>query len=339
MRHHRLLLASVVSAAVALATTACSKSDTSPAAPAASSCTVTLGTVTTDVGAAGTTGTIPVTAASTCSWTAASNATFLTISSGASGTGNGSVAYSIAANTGAARSASITVNGAVVNFTQAAAALQAPAGCAVTLSTTSVRINSGGGTANVVVTAAANCSWTATSSASFLTVAATATGNGTVVITAAANNGPARTGTVTIGGQTVTVSQDPGVFAGFNLFDPAQTTVATNVCQFRSATSAQTTCTLRSTSFTSGAATIVTYAWTVQYTYGAVKAINSTSSSPNLAISDTCGAANSGATDEGALNPLDVTLTVTDSLGNTATARTNAGNQPQFFVQLFNCGR
>jgi len=338
MKLPRLLLAFVMSAAVALAAAACSKSTTAPSASSASSCTVTLGTVTTDVSAAGTTGTIPVTAASACSWTAVSSASFLTISSGASGTGNGSVAYSIAANTGTARSASISINGSVVNFTQAAATVQAPTGCAVTLSTTSVKINSGGGTANVGVTAASNCGWAATSNSSFLTVQATATGNGTVVITAAANNGPARTGTVTIGGQTVTVTQDAGVFAAFNLFDPGQTTGATNVCQFRSSGAAN-TCTLRSTSFSSGTNPIVTYAWTVQYTYATVKVINATASTPDLSFSDTCGIANGGTTDEGALNPLDVTLTVTDSKGNTATAKSGAGNQPNLFVQLFNCGK
>jgi len=336
MRHHRLLLAFVVSVALALATAACSKSDTA-AAPSSSSCTVTLGAVTADVAAAGTTGTIPVTAASTCAWTAVSSASFLSVTSGASGTGNGSVAYSIAANTGAARSASISVNGSVANFVQQAATLQAPTGCSVTVAPTSVRINSGGGTANIAVTAASNCGWVATSNASFLTVQATATGNGTVVITAAANNGPARTGTVTIGGQTVTVTQDPGVFASFNLFDPGQSTGATNSCQIRSLTNLATTCTLRSTSFTAGTNTIATYAWTVQYTYGTVKVINSTSTISSLAFSDTCGGMQS--TDDGAFNPLDVTLTITDSNGNTSTARSGSGTQPALFVQLFTCGR
>jgi len=160
-----------------------------------------------------------------------------------------------------------------------------------------------------------------------------------VSISATGNGGAARTGTVTIGGQTVTVTQDPGVFAAFNLFDPGQSTDATNVCAFRSATGGSTTCTLRSTSFTQGTAPIVTFVWTVQYTYGTVKVISASSDSPNLAFTDSCGVANAGATDDGALNPLDVTLTVTDSLGNTATAKSGAGNQPKLFVQLFNCDK
>src|SRR3954466_522079 len=186
MRSERLLIASLISAAVALASAACSKSDSSPST--SSSCQVTLGSVPTSVAGGATSGSIPVTAASTCAWTAASSASFLTISSGASGTGNGSVAYAIAANTGAARSASIVVNGVGVNFTQAAQQVLAPAGCAVTLSATTGKVNSGGGTININVTGASNCGYTATSNAAFLTVpSGTVTGNGTIVITAAQN--------------------------------------------------------------------------------------------------------------------------------------------------------
>jgi hypothetical protein len=336
---HRHVLVSVVAAAIAVVAAACSKGSPSPSSPSGGSCSVTLGAVPTTVAAAGTTGTIAVTAASSCAWTAQSSATFLTVTSGASGTGNGSVGYTVAANTGAVRSASISINGTVVSFTQSAATLAAPTGCTVTLSTTSLKINSGGGSANVDVTAAANCSWTAASNASFLTATANAAGNGTVAIAAGANNGQARTGTVTIGGQTVTVSQDAGIFAAFDLLDPGQTAGATNVCQFRGAAGSTTTCTLRSTSYTQGAAPIVSYAWALQYTYGTVITINSTGSSSSQSFSESCGKANSGATDEGALQPLDVTLTVTDSLGNTSTAKAGSGNQQPLYVQLFNCGK
>src|SRR5204863_9163454 len=145
MTYPRLLLVFAVSAAVALAA-ACSKSESTAAS---STCGVSLGSVPASVSAAGATGTIPVTAASTCSWTAASSAGFLTVTSGASGTGNGSVGYSIAANAGAARSASISVNGTVANFTQQEVQLVAPKDCAISVSTTSAKANSGGGTTSV----------------------------------------------------------------------------------------------------------------------------------------------------------------------------------------------
>ena len=339
MSYNRFLLVTALSAGVALAAAACSKSDTAPSS-GASSCSVTLGSVTTSVGSSATTGTLPVTAASTCSWTAVSSASFLTVTSGATGTGNGSVGYSIAANTGADRSASIAVNGTSVNFTQSAFQLVAPA-CAISVSTTNAKANSGGGPVSIALSTVSSCSWTATSNSPFLTITSGASGSGpgTIVVTAAQNTGASRTGTVTIGGTTVTITQDAGVLASFNLFDPGQTAGATNVCQIRSATGAATTCTLRSTSFTGGSNSISSYAWTVQYTYGSVKVINSTSSTPDLSFSDTCGAANGGATDDGVNQPLSVTLTVTDSAGNTATATAGSGTQPPLFVQLFNCGK
>ena len=331
MKHHRLLLAAVLSAAVALVAAACS---TSTPAPSASSCTIAVGAVTTNVSGAATTGSIPVTAATGCAWTATSSASFVTVTSGASGTGNGTVGYSIAANTGVARSASISIGSNVVNFVQSGAL--APVGCTVALSTTTLQINSGGGSADVAVTAASTCGWTASSNASFLTATANATGNGTVTITAAGNTGPARTGTVTIGGQTVTVSQDAGIVASFIMLDPAQTAGPANECFFRAPTSAPTTCTLQSTSFTAGAAAIVNYAWSSTYTYGTVKTNDQNGSSATSTFTDFCGLTSSTA--NGVAQPLSVTLTVTDSRGNTATAKAGQGSQPAMNVRLFTCG-
>ena len=51
-------------------------------------------------GAGGLAGNISVTASTGCAWTAVSNASWITITSGASGSGSGSVVYSVTANTG-----------------------------------------------------------------------------------------------------------------------------------------------------------------------------------------------------------------------------------------------
>ena len=64
--------------------------------------------------AAGGTGTIAVTTDPTCMWTAVPNVVWITITSGSSGTGNGTVRYSVAPNgTGAQRQGTITVSGQV----------------------------------------------------------------------------------------------------------------------------------------------------------------------------------------------------------------------------------
>ena len=60
--------------------------------------------------------------AASCAWTAASNDSWLAITSGASGTGSGTVAYSVAANaTGSARNGTLTVAGSTVTIRQAGA--------------------------------------------------------------------------------------------------------------------------------------------------------------------------------------------------------------------------
>ena len=81
--------------------------------------------------------------------------------------------------------------------------------CAFTLSTNTLNIAATGATASVGVSVNSGCAWTATSNASFVVVNSGSTGNGTgtVGLTIAENTGDARTGTVTIAGQTVTISQ------------------------------------------------------------------------------------------------------------------------------------
>lgn len=63
------------------------------------SCSYTIAPASNSFTAAGGTGSVTVTTQSTCSWATASPASWLTITSGASGKGNGTVSYSVSANT------------------------------------------------------------------------------------------------------------------------------------------------------------------------------------------------------------------------------------------------
>jgi hypothetical protein len=113
------------------------------------------------------------------------------------------VNYTVAANTGAARTGTLTVAGQTVTITQAAP-------CSFTVSPTSANPTSGGGPATVSVTTTTGCSWTATSNATWITITsgASGSGNGTVNYTVAANGTPSsRSGTLTVAGQTVTINQ------------------------------------------------------------------------------------------------------------------------------------
>src|SRR4029079_15882483 len=121
------------------------------------------------------------------------------------GTGNGSVGLSVAANTGAARMGTVAIAGQT--FTVNQAAVVAP--CSYSIAPTSQSVPVLGGTGTVTVTTTSACAWTAGSNAPWLSITsgATGTGTGTVGFSAAANTGGTTAGTLTIAGQTFTVTQ------------------------------------------------------------------------------------------------------------------------------------
>ena len=97
-------------------------------------CSFTLSPSSTAIPAAGGTGTFNVTTGSNCGWTAATSASWITITSGASVTGNGSVGFSAGANAGIARAGTITVGGQ--NFTVNQAASGSGGGLTITTGAT-----------------------------------------------------------------------------------------------------------------------------------------------------------------------------------------------------------
>ena len=91
-----------------------------------------------------------------------SNAAWITVTSGANGSGNGSVSYNVAANTGTtSRTGTMTIGGQTFTVTQAGAP------CTFTIAPTSSNLaSSAATTGTVTVTAGTGCSWTAVSNAS-----------------------------------------------------------------------------------------------------------------------------------------------------------------------------
>lgn len=83
-------------------------------------CTFSISPTSASQTAAGGSGSVTVTAGAGCTWSAVSNATFITITSGASGSGNGTVNYSVAANGGSSsRTGTMTIAGNTFTVTQA----------------------------------------------------------------------------------------------------------------------------------------------------------------------------------------------------------------------------
>lgn len=159
--------------------------------------------------AGGSGGPITVTTSAGCTWTARTTDSWITVLGGATGTGNGAVTFTVAANTGPARAGSITIAGLTLSVTQTASV---PTSCTYSIAPTVLSIAAVGGTAApIAVTASAGCAWAATSGAPWLTIVSgeSGNGNGTVSISVAANTATtARTGTLTVAGQTFTVNQE-----------------------------------------------------------------------------------------------------------------------------------
>jgi hypothetical protein len=169
----------------------------------ANGCTYNLSSTSLNVPAAGGTGSVNVTTTAGCPRIAQSNVSWITITSAANETGNGAVTFSVAANMGSTRSGTITVGGQTFTVNQ-------EIGCAYSLSSSSVSFLASGGNNSFNIVSGTGCAWTAVSNADWITITSgnSGSGNSTVSFSVAVNNGPARTGTITAGGQTFTVRQD-----------------------------------------------------------------------------------------------------------------------------------
>ncbi|MGH9839406.1 MAG: S8 family serine peptidase [Blastocatellia bacterium] len=113
--------------------------------------------------------------------------------------------------------------------------------CVPTISPASQTFSAAGGNGRVTVTLNAGCSWQAASAVNWITITAGASGNGNGAVDYAvqANPGAARTGTLTIAGQTFTVRQDGAggsdpcnTFTPISIGQEATGTLSNSDCQF-----------------------------------------------------------------------------------------------------------
>jgi hypothetical protein len=158
-----------------------------------------------DVEAAGAVSFVGVAAGAGCGWTAVSHATWIHVSSGDSGSGNGRVLYSVDVNTSPSpRTGMMTIAGQTFTVNQAATA------CSMSISPVRATLPPPGGTGSVMVTTGPGCSWTAVSRSPWITITGgfAGTGNGIVTYTVAPFPGEGnRNGRLTIAGLTFMVKQ------------------------------------------------------------------------------------------------------------------------------------
>ncbi len=185
-------------------------------------CTFTVSPLSQTFTSSAATGTISITTNNTCNWVATSNDSWITITSGSSGTGNGTITYSITSNSSTSiRVGTITIAGQIYSVTQ-----NGTIPCSYTISPTNLSFAASGGSGTVSVTAAAGCNWTASTTDNWINITSgsSGSGNGTVTYTVANNSGTSqRTGTITIGGQIHTVAQSGNTSCTFTITPLNQT--------------------------------------------------------------------------------------------------------------------
>lgn len=177
----------------------------SPTEPTPPSCSFGVSPASVTLGPTGGASTLTVTTTSGCAWTSVSNAAWITVAGGASGTGTGTVTIHVAANpTTGARTGTLTVAGQTVTVEEAGL----PA-CTAEINPDDEAFNHEGGTGSFAVSAPDHCAWSAVSDASWLrVVSGSGTGSGSVSYAVERNESIAgRSATIAVAGRVFELTQ------------------------------------------------------------------------------------------------------------------------------------
>ena len=192
-----------------------SNSPTVTATLTAQQCTYSLASSSTNVGPGASTGSVQVMAPSGCPYSAsAPSGSFASITGGASGSGNGTVSYSVQANSGAARSTALTIAGQPYTINQLT-------GCVFGLTPQGRMFPAAGGSDTITVGGASSaCQFTVITDPNAPWLLVNSTTSTTVAYTALANvSTSSRTGTLTVAGQPFTVVEAGNAPCTFSLTD------------------------------------------------------------------------------------------------------------------------
>jgi WD40 repeat protein len=151
-----------------------------------------------DLPSSGGGGSVSVSAPAGCGWQAANHVSWINITSGSAGTGNGTVNYQTTTGDN-------DLTGLLVVAEQSFTVHLGDPSCRYTVSNDGTNFSPGGGMGTLGVSAATGCGWDATSNDDWITITRfTSSG---IIYSVAPNAGPPRSGTITIAGQTVTINQ------------------------------------------------------------------------------------------------------------------------------------
>jgi Putative binding domain, N-terminal len=136
-----------------------------------------------------------------CTWTATSPADWVTVAEGRSGSGNGTVRLRVEANNGPERTSNLTIAGITFRLHQH--------GCSTSIKPNWYHAGRGPDEISIAVKAEGECTWTAASTVSWVTVAEgrTGSGDGTVRLVVQPNSGGERRVTLVIAGHAFELRQ------------------------------------------------------------------------------------------------------------------------------------
>ncbi|HEX8028377.1 MAG TPA: hypothetical protein VF491_07950 [Vicinamibacterales bacterium] len=209
--------------------------------------------------------------------------------------------------------------------------------CLYSVTPNTLNVSAAGGTFTAVVTKTqgTGCNFAAESLGSFVSIVSGGSGTGdttTLTYNVAPNPGGTRSTAIRVrwtnNSTLLEINQQQNNTAFF-MTDPLNDSATTTTCLIRSAS---TPCLFAATGAVVGSAT---YSWTASYEYGTTITHSQSGSSPNFSFTQGCGGPGSSASPGD--TPLNVTLTVTDSIGNVTTVQSGTGNQPPLFIKLYSC--
>lgn len=201
-RPWRAIAFGLVTAVGATLVAACGSTSTTSVGPTPQKCELTLQAGADAVSGSGGTRTVTIGAPPECTWRASAQVAWITGVTPASGQGNGQLTFSVAANSGVARTGAVLIGEQSINVSQDAV-------CAFTVNPTAhSNLAASASSRTSTVATGAGCTWGSSTTTPWITVTAgSGTGSGNASFNVAANTGLARNGTVTIAGRAVTVSQ------------------------------------------------------------------------------------------------------------------------------------
>jgi hypothetical protein len=196
-------------------------------------CTFTLAPLTfSNVPASGTSLDVTISTQTGCAWTAVTGAPWMSVASGASGTGNGTTRLSVTQNSGGARSGAATVAGRTVTVSQLGSAPT----CTYSISSSSFNPSAGGGSTQVTVTTTSGCAWSVSGLPAWISAnPANGTDSGNVSLSVQPNASGQRSADLTIAGHAFSVTQAAAAGCSYALDRPsadvpfAQTTTSVTI--------------------------------------------------------------------------------------------------------------